>query len=498
LNAGDFLDLFVVPEFKSVLKNPSIEKMRSLAKNEEKTTDFGAASYIGAVRSRSAKFTKNSIDHNFDESDFGELKKALDYLNSEGKVIQVDRKIGRKEEFHCRLFVSKKFARVALGWSELLEECDPEREPSMITVMVPEWPVKKILVEADKGITFALGSDYIGEAKKAFLRMWMYQLKKKGWLGLHAGSKLLKLKVNGEVKSFGQLYFGLSATGKSTLTGHGFYLSEPESAEMVQDDVVGLRDDGFCIGTEGKGLFIKTEGLKEEEQPELFHAVTQKNAVLENVWIEENGKVDFFNYDLTSNGRAVIQRSELSNACSEIDIARADQLFFITRNPLMPPIARLDPKKAAVAFMLGESVESSAGDPTKAGQSVRIVGTNPFIMGKPGTEGNMLFEFLKKNTGIECFILNTGFVGEGEKAEKVRVRDSVGFIVSATRKQIDWVFDPDLKLEVSRELIGSKFDPRSGFEGVEYAQRINILRAERKEWLSCFPELMDEIQAELY
>jgi len=493
------MDFFSVPKFKSILKNPSIEELRELAREDEKTTEFGSASYVGQVRSRSAKFTKISIDDGFAKEDFDQLAELRDYLEREGEVIQIDRKIGRIEPFHCRLFVSKKFARVALGWSELLEECDPDSEPAMTTVMVPEWHNKKILVEADKAITFAMGSDYIGEAKKAFLRMWMYLLKQKGWLGLHAGSKRLKLKCEGgSLKEIGQLYFGLSATGKSTLTSHGFYLKEPEKAELIQDDVVGLKDNCYCLGTEGKGLFIKTEGLKEEEQPELFHAVTQDNAVLENVFVDANGRVDFFNYGLTSNGRAVIQRSKLANAAKDIDIPRADQLFFITRNPLMPPIARLDPKKAAVAFMLGESVESSAGDPSKAGQSVRVVGTNPFIMGSKGEEGNLLYDLLQKNEGTECFILNTGFVGEGEKAAKVKVRDSIGFIERAARGKIEWQFDEELKLEVPKEILGGKFDPRNCYSREEFTMRMLKLRSERVDWLNSFPKLRHEIKEEIF
>lgn len=492
-------DLFSIPEFKSVLANPPREKLRELAKKDEQTTEYGSPCYITRVRSRSAKFTKNSIDQGFNEEDLAELVKLRVYLKENGEMLQIDRKIGRAEAFHCRLYVSKEFARIALGWSDMLEPWAGEGQPDMVTVMVPEWPVVKILIDAEKAVTFAMGSDYTGESKKSFLRMWMYLAKKKGWLGMHAGSKLLHLKQKGgQIRKVGQLYFGLSATGKSTLTGHGFYLKNPENAELIQDDVVALKPDGFCIGTEGKGLYIKTEGIAKDEQPELYHAVTQPNAFLENIAVGKGGKVDFNNYELTSNGRAVVQRSELRNASPEIDLERADQLFFITRNPVMPPIARLNPKKAGVAFMLGESVESSAGDPTKAGQSVRVVGTNPFIMGKPGAEGNILVEILAKNPGMECYIINTGYVGEGEGRAKVKIPDTAGFIERAARKTIEWVSDKELKLDVPKEIIGSGFDPRKHYSKEEFAEKISKLRAERKEWLEKFPELRPEIKKELY
>ncbi|MFH1234506.1 MAG: phosphoenolpyruvate carboxykinase [Candidatus Diapherotrites archaeon] len=491
--------LFSIPEFKSILENPSREKLRELAKKDEQTTEYGSPCYVTRVRSRSAKFTKNSIDNGFNEEDLAELAKLRACLKEKGEMLQIDRKIGRAGAFHCRLYVSKAFARIALGWSDMLEEWAGEGQPDMVTVMVPEWPVVKVLIDAEKAITFAMGSDYTGEAKKSFLRMWMYLAKKKGWLGLHAGSKLLHFKQkDGSIKKIGQLYFGLSATGKSTLTGHGFYLKNPEKAELIQDDVVALKPDGYCLGTEGKGLYIKTEGIAKEEQPELYHAVTQPNAFLENIAVGKGGKVDFNNYELTSNGRAVVQRSELRNASSEIDLERADQLFFITRNPIMPPIARLNPKKAGVAFMLGESVESSAGDPTKAGQSVRVVGTNPFIMGKPGAEGNILVEILAKNPGMECYIINTGYVGEGGNRAKVKIRDTVGFIEKAARKAVDWIEDRELLLEIPKEVVGSPFDPGTHYPQGEFAEKISRLRKEREEWLAKFPELRPEIKKEIY
>ncbi len=494
-----WLDFFSVPEIKKIINNPSSEQLRELARKDETTTEFGSPSYVGKVRSRSAKFTKNTIDDKLDETDFKALKEVHDFLRQKGEMIQVDRTMGESKKFHCRLFVSKDYARIAFGWSELLNPIqNPLPKPDMVTIMLPEWNERKILVAAEKGITFALGSDYIGEAKKAFLRMWMYLVKKRGGLGLHAGSKLVKIKdCNGRMKEFGQLFFGLSATGKSTLTGHGLGLKGKEKAWLVQDDVVGFFDKK-CIGTEGKGLFIKTEGICAKEQPELFHALTQPNAILENVWVDKNGKVDFFNYALTSNGRAVIQRSELKNAAKSIDLQKANHLFFITRNPLMPPIARLSTEKAGVAFMLGESVESSAGDPSKAGQSVRVVGTNPFIVGKKGEEGNRLVSILRENPQIECFLLNTGFVGEGKNATKVRVKDTIQIIKKVCRSEIEWKPETDFRFEMPVEFIGTSFDPRIHYSPEEFSAKMKKLRKERKEWLSRFPELLPEIKKEIY
>jgi len=129
---------------------------------------------------------------------------------------------------------------------------------------------------------------------------------------------------------------GLSATGKSTLTSHGCWLEEPEDASMLQDDVCGLLSDGSVAGSEGEGLYIKTIGLGEDEQPELYEAATAESAILENVAVDDDGTIHFDEDRHTSNSRAVVQREELESADDEIDLSRMDQLFFITRNPLMP------------------------------------------------------------------------------------------------------------------------------------------------------------------
>src|SRR3989338_7953574 len=259
--------------------------------------------------------------------------------------------------------------------------------------MVPEYPETRILVDCKNYVTYVLGSDYAGEIKKSFLRMWMYKIKQEGGLGLHAGSKQLVLEKG---KTVNQLFFGLSATGKSTLTGHGMFLKAPMKAYLVQDDVVGLLGDGSVIGTENKGLYVKSDKLTPEEQPEIYKGITSPKAVLENIAVDENGNPDFFDFRLTSNGRATIQRSDMNNSSAFIDLNHVDQIFFITRNSLMPPVSRLSKQQATLAFMLGESVESSAGDPTQAGKAVRVVGTNPFIVGPSGMEGDRFYELIEK------------------------------------------------------------------------------------------------------
>ncbi|KTG21018.1 phosphoenolpyruvate carboxykinase, partial [Haloferax profundi] len=351
-------------------------------------------------------------------------------------------------------------------------------------------PCIRVLPEV--GLTTVLGSDYTGEAKKSFLRLFMHRAKQAGGLGLHAGSKRVCLGDGDDQREVGQLYLGLSGTGKSTLTSHGLWLDEPEGAEMLQDDVCALLPSGTVAGSEGGGLYIKTLGLDEAEQPELYGAATDASAVLENVAVDDDGSVEFDEPRYGRNARAVIQRDCLQSSATDIDLDSVDQVFFITRNPLMPPVAKLDETQAAVAFMLGESVETSAGDPSRIGEPIRVVGTNPFIIGSEGQEGNR-FRDLIDDLDVDCFVINTGAVGTDDPVD-VGVEETVAILEGVARESIEWAYDEMLGLTVPTDVPGIDIAQYVVADHVEdFAGAHRKLRDERRSYLAQFDELDDDI-----
>jgi phosphoenolpyruvate carboxykinase (ATP) len=493
---GEFPDPETAP---NVVYNPTFEQLREFASEDETTTEYGSPRYVSEQKSRSADRTKNLVDDEFSEADWDAIEESLTVLDDR-EFVCLDRQVGRHPDtaFTCRLFVPQEYARIALAWGKLLEPA--EGEPDFQTLQLPEWDEqadteRRIRVLPDCGLTFVLGSDYTGEAKKSFLRLFMHRAKEQGGLGIHAGSKRVTIEDEDGPETVGQTFLGLSATGKSTLTGHGCWLDEPEGAEMLQDDVCALLPDGQVTGSEGQGLYIKTDGLDANEQPALYEAATHESAVFENVWVD-NETVDFDNTSLTSNGRAVIQRDQLDSASEDIDLEGVDQMFFITRNPMMPPIARLDDRQAAVAFMLGESIQTSAGDPDAAGESIRVVGTNPFIIGPEGEEGNRFRDLIDAND-VECFVLNTGHVGPA-KAD-IGVRESVTILVNAARGEIEWEYDERMDLELPSEIPGMDADafyPPDHYD--DFKRRLHDLREERLEYLRQFETLSDDIVNAVY
>ncbi|MFB6221563.1 MAG: phosphoenolpyruvate carboxykinase, partial [Halolamina sp.] len=432
----------------NVLYNPSLDRLRTFSEPLETTTEYGSPSYVSESRSRNAERTRNAIDHDFSTEDTQSVERALDALRTT-ELVCLDRQMGRHpdQSYVCRLFVPKKYGRIALAWAKLFDPvAEPNPDPDFQTVQLPDQEETSIRILPDEGLTVVLGSDYTGEAKKSFLRLFMHRAKRAGGLGLHAGSKRVEARTpEDQLRTVGQVFLGLSATGKSTLTAHGLGLEAPESAEMLQDDVCALLRDGTVAGSEGNGLYVKTHGLDRAEQPELYDAVTHESAVLENVDVADDGAVDFDSDRYTSNGRAVISRAHLESAAEEIDLDRVDQVFFITRNTLMPPVAKLSAAQAAAAFMLGESIQTSAGDPDSAGEAIRVVGTNPFIIGSEGREGNR-FRDLIESLDVETYVLNTGQVGHGDDAVDIGVEESVTVLRELARGTVAWTDDTDAAL----------------------------------------------------
>jgi len=482
---------------KKIIDNPSEDKLREWALEKGGViTEFGNLSVTTRVRHRIAKLTEVVMDEP-DEEDLKLISDVFQYLRDK-EVIQLDRVICQSQSYkrNCRTYFTADYPRLPLMWGNTLFPTEGG-EPDFIAIMVPEWPEKKVLVFPDSGLTLIVGSDYKGENKKAMLRQVMYWAKKEGNLGLHAASKIIRILKNGSLVDKGFLLFGLSGTGKTTLACHSHWLHAPERVIIRQDDVVILKSDGSAIGTE-ESFYMKTEGLDPNIQPLLYAAAISPRAILENVLVSpETGKVDFFDTTLTANGRAMVKRHDIAFTDNDINLEKVDFAIFITRHhDIMPPIVRLSPEWGAAAFMLGESIETSAGDPSEAGKPRRVVGTNPFIVGSEEKEGNLFLSILRKNPYIQCFMLNTGRVGGADRGQKITVRDSVNIIEMIARDQIVWEKDDFWGYEVPVEIPGvdlTRFEATSYYAEHKVLEMSQELKQERLDWLSGFHGLNPDI-----
>jgi phosphoenolpyruvate carboxykinase (ATP) len=482
---------------KETIDNPSDNELRDWAlEGGGVITSFGNLAVFTKVKSRIAKFTQVYIEQELNSDEKQILTGVQDYLKSK-KMIKLDRVMCTSPEFktNCRLYVSAEYARLPLMWGNTLFPSEG-KEPDSVTICIPEWEEKRVLVFPERGLTIALGSDYKGEIKKSMLRQMMYWAKKENSLGLHAASKIIRVYRDGKLRDFGCLLFGLSGTGKTTLSGHSHWLRFPEEVAIRQDDVTILKPDGQCIGTEDS-FYIKTDGLESKNQPLLYAAAISRRAILENVKVNAGGEVDFLDSSITSNGRAMVKRCDIAYTDEKIDMDKLDFVFFITRRcDVQPPVARLTPEWGAAAFMLGESVETSAGDPSEAGKSVRVVGTNPFIIGSACQEGNMFLDFLRRNPHIQCFVLNTGCIGGLERGQKIQITDTVKIMEMIVRDEVTWERDSFWGYDVPVDIPGvnlEHFRPENFYPREKATEVSRELKQERIDWLSQFSDLKPEI-----
>ena len=465
-----------------VIDNPSSDELWKMSKEFSLPNNLGLPLFHSKVKSRSAKFTAN---YEFSDAEAQKyIKDVQEYINTH-KMIKIDARVGEGSSctFKATLLVSEKYPQLAFMFQRNLFEPNGKESDNITVITIPEYPERKIMVFPHEATEIILGSDYYGETKMAALRLAMYLARERHQhLGLHAGSKAYNLNVNGEMRRFGVLIFGLSGTGKTTLTCATHDLKEPENVEIVQDDINFLSDELNAFGSE-RNFYVKTDSIT--SQPLLLAAVKEEGSILENVYVSPEGEVDFDNLSVSTNGRAVLPREHIPFHASSYSVGKVNIIFFNTRRDDIPPILKIDLyEKAAAVFGLGESTITSADDPSKVGQPVRTVGFNPFIIENPAKEINTFKKFLS-GKDIQAFVINTGWVG-GRDGLKIKPQDTFMFVENALRGKIEFKKDPIVGFEVPVKAEGwdiSKFDVMNFYSKEEYEKKMNELRQERKEAL---------------
>ncbi|MBI4498914.1 MAG: phosphoenolpyruvate carboxykinase [Chloroflexi bacterium] len=491
---GDLLrDPLQVP---NLWRDLAPQELRVLASKDEIPNRLGVAVYHSRIRSRSARFTY--VVQRPEEA--AVIEQVRDYLKST-TVLQVDRDICQNPAniFRVRYAVTRPYARLAYMMSRNLSAPRDSRDPDILVVQVPEWPDLGIYVHpAPDGrvYTYVLGSDYYGEAKMGSLRAAMHIMReRRGGLGLHAASKVYRLATAAGMAERGALIFGLSGTGKTTISVNGHGLEPPEGITLLQDDIVMLTPSAYGYGTE-EAFYVKTDSIT--EQPGLLEATKVPTAVLENTWVEEDGSIDFTNWTLTSNGRAIVPRWAIPHTGGDLDLPKVDLVFFNTRRYDLPPVGRLaSPAQAAAFLMLGESTITSADDPNRVGESMRVVAFDPFILGDFHKQGNFFYQLLKANPDIRVYLLNTGKMGGMDDGVKITPEVTMRTVEAVVRGQVSWQYDPILGYDTATDIPGvdlNQYDPYRIYGKDRFAALMGALRRERQAWLDQFPELHADIR----
>ena len=299
---------------------------------------------------------------------------------------------------------------------------------------------------------------YGGEMKKGMFSMMNYFLPLRGIASMHCSAN-----TDMEGKNTA-IFFGLSGTGKTTLS------TDPKRL-LIGDDVHGWDDNGV-FNFEG-GCYAKVINLDKESEPDIYNAI-RRDALLENVTVDENGKIDFADKSVTENTRVSYPIDHIEKIVRPISAGpAAKNVIFLSADAfgVLPPVSILTPEQTKYYFLSGftaklAGTERGITEPTPT--SSACFG-QAFLELHPTKYAEELVKKMEKS-GAKAYLVNTGWNGTGKR---ISIRDTRGIIdaildgsiLKAPTKKMP-IFD----FEVPTELPGVDpkiLDPRDTYTNVE-------------------------------
>jgi phosphoenolpyruvate carboxykinase (ATP) len=296
-----------------------------------------------------------------------------------------------------------------------------------------------IACDLGAGLVLIGNTGYAGETKKSVFGALNYLLPAKGVLPMHCSA-------NADAQGISALFFGLSGTGKTTL-------SSDANRVLIGDDEHGWADNGI-FNFEG-GCYAKTIRLSAEAEPEIYATTQRWGSVLENVKIDPETRIpDFDDATLTENGRVAYPMHFIPNASATGMAGHPRNIVMLTADAsgVMPPIARLSPAQAMYHFLSGYTAKVAGTEKGVAGTQATFSTCfgAPFMPRHPSVYGNLLRDMVARH-GASCWLVNTGWTG-GRYGEGRRMP------IKATRALLAAVLDGSL------ETVPMRIDPFFGFE----------------------------------
>ncbi len=310
------------------------------------------------------------------------------------------------------------------------------------------------------------GTRYAGEIKKSIFSVLNFLLPAQGVLPMHCSANVGR---DGDVA----LFFGLSGTGKTTLS------ADPERG-LIGDDEHGWGEDGV-FNFEG-GCYAKVIHLSRDAEPEIFTATQMFGTILENVILDPHTRqVEFEEETITENTRASYPIHYIPNAVLPGRGGHPRNVVFLTCDAfgVLPPISRLSPEQAMYHFLSGYTAKVAGTERgvTEPKAAFSACFGEPFLPRHPAEYAGMLGERLREN-GSSVWLVNTGWsgggygVGERMKLSYTRrmVRAALAGELAETSTRIDPVFGLHVPTEVSG-VPGRVLSPRETWDDGEAYDR---------------------------
>lgn len=301
------------------------------------------------------------------------------------------------------------------------------------------------------------GTWYGGEMKKGMFAMMNYYLPLKGVASMHCSANV---GPAGDTA----IFFGLSGTGKTTL-------STDAHRQLIGDDEHGWDDDGV-FNFEG-GCYAKTINLDKNSEPEIYAAI-KRNALLENVIVDDNGKIDFKDSSTTQNTRVSYPIYHIENIVKPVSKAGpAKKVIFLSADAfgVLPPVSKLTPTQTKYHFLSGftaklAGTERGVDEPTP---TFSACFGEAFLSLHPTKYGEELVKKMEAN-GTEAYLVNTGWNGSGKRISIKDTRGIINAILNGSIEKVETKIIPIFNLEVPTSLPGvdtNILDPRDTYDKVE-------------------------------
>ena len=296
------------------------------------------------------------------------------------------------------------------------------------------------------------GTWYGGEMKKGMFAVMNYYLPLKGMPSMHCSANVGK---DGDVA----IFFGLSGTGKTTL-------STDANRALIGDDEHGWDDDGV-FNFEG-GCYAKTINLDKDAEPEIYAAI-KRDALLENVSVDENGKIDFTDGSVTQNTRVSYPIYHIENIAIPSKAGHAKKVIFLTADAfgVMPPVSKLTAEQTQYHFLSGFTAKlagTERGVTTPQPTFSACFGA-AFLTLHPTKYGEELVKKMEEH-GANAYLVNTGWNGSGKRISIQDTRGIINAILDGSIDRAPTKTIPVFNLEVPTELPGVHtdiLDPRDTY-----------------------------------
>lgn len=299
-----------------------------------------------------------------------------------------------------------------------------------------------------------LNTWYGGEMKKGMFSMMNYYLPLKGMASMHCSANT---DMNNENTA---LFFGLSGTGKTTLS------TDPKRL-LIGDDEHGWDDQGV-FNFEG-GCYAKVINLDKESEPDIYRAI-KRNALLENVTVDENGKCDFADRSTTENTRVSYPIEHIEKIVRPVSAApAAKNVIFLSADAfgVLPPVSILTPEQAQYYFLSGftsklAGTERGITEPTP---TFSACFGQAFLELHPTKYAEELVKKMEKS-GAKAYLVNTGWNGTGKRISIKDTRGIIDAILDGSILKAETKTIPYFNLEVPTALPGvdtNILDPRQTY-----------------------------------